>query len=325
MCNKETCLQSLIVIFYFYSVFYDNEMDRPMNYILTLVALPNTLDQSIIDLTTQIIPIDKAVWLSEQEAIDIPLSNIHEQNQALSVFQHVKTTLSAKPIDVFLSHSDYRKKKLLIADMDSTIVQSETLDDLATEVGIGEKIAAITKRAMNGELIFADALNERIALLKGVSTDLLEQTWQHTHLNHGAKTLVATMKKHNAYTALISGGFTFFTQKVADKCGFDENHANRLSIAHNKLDGTVIPPILGKEAKLFHLNRLTKELNLKPQESLTIGDGANDLPMLTHAGIGVGYYPKPIVAEQIANIIRYTSLHSALFIQGYHKSDFVNL
>ncbi|CAI3932008.1 Phosphoserine phosphatase (SerB) (PDB:3N28) [Commensalibacter papalotli (ex Botero et al. 2024)] len=300
-------------------------MVDPMNYILTLVTLPNILDQSIIDLIAQIIPIDNAIWLSEQEAIDISLPDILEQSQALSVFQRVKTVLSKKPVDVFLTHNEYRKKKLLVADMDSTIVQSETLDDLAAEVGIGEKIAAITRRAMNGELIFADALNERIALLKGVSADLLEQTWQHTHLNHGANTLVATMKKHNAYTALISGGFTFFTQKVADKCGFDENHANRFSIANNMLDGTVIPPILGKEAKLFHLDRLTKELHLKPQESLTIGDGANDLPMLTHAGLGIGYYPKPIVAEQITNIIRHTTLYSALFIQGYHKSDFVYL
>lgn len=300
-------------------------MDDPMNYILTLVTPPGILDQSIIDLVSSVTLPEKTIWLSEQEALDIPLPHANDQAQALSILQQLKTALSAKPVDIFLTHSEHRRKKLLIADMDSTIVQSETLDDLAAEVGIGEKIAAITKRAMNGELVFADALNERIALLKGVSADLLEKTWQHTKLNHGATTLVATMKKHHAHTALISGGFTFFTQKVTDKCGFNENHANRLSITNNKLDGTVIPPILGKEAKLFHLNRLTKELNLAPQESMTIGDGANDLPMLTHAGLGIGYYPKPIVAEQITNIIQHTSLYSALFIQGYHRSDFVNL
>lgn len=311
--------------FYFDAVFYNKEMDDPMNYILTLVTPPSLLDHSITDLASLIIPLDKAVWLSEQEALDIPLLDIKDQAKALSTLQHLKTTLSGKPVDVFLTYSEYRKKKLLIADMDSTIVQSETLDDLAAEVGIGKKIAAITKRAMNGELVFTDALNERIALLKGVSADLLEKTWQHTLLNPGAKTLVATMKKYQAHTALISGGFTFFTQKVADACGFHENHANRLSITNNELDGTVIPPILGKEAKLFHLKRLTKELNLQPEESLTIGDGANDLPMLTHAGLGIGYYPKPIVGEQITNVIQHTSLYSALFIQGYRKSDFVNL
>lgn len=299
-------------------------MDDPMPSILTLVTPPTLLDQSIIDLISSILPTQNLQWLSEQEALDTPLPEHKDHEQTIHITQKIKQTLSNKPVDVFVTHSEFRKKKLLIADMDSTIVQSETLDDLASEVGIGEQIAAITKRAMNGELVFADALNERISLLKGVSADLLEKTWQHTQLNKGAKTLVATMKKYKAYTALISGGFTFFTQNVANICGFDENHANRLSISDNKLDGTVIPPILGKEAKLFHLKRLTEELKINPQETVTIGDGANDLPMLTHAGLGIGYYPKPIVAEQIVNIIQHTSLESVLFMQGYHRSDFVH-
>lgn len=295
-----------------------------MPYILTLVTPTTLLDQSIIDLISSIVPTRNIHWLSEQEALDIPLPDHKDHEQAILVAQQIKQALSNKPVDVFITHSEFRKKKLLIADMDSTIVQSETLDDLASEVGIGEQIAAITKRAMNGELVFADALNERIALLKGVSADLLEKTWQHTQLNKGAKTLVATMKKYKAYTALISGGFTFFTQNVANVCGFNENHANRLSISDNKLDGTVIPPILGKEAKLFHLKRLTEELKINSKETVTIGDGANDLPMLTHAGLGIGYYPKPIVAEQVVNVIQHTSLESVLFMQGYHRSDFVH-
>lgn len=295
-----------------------------MPSILTLVTPPTLLDQSIIDLISSIVPTQNLQWLSEQEALDIPLPEHKDHEQTIHITQKIKQTLSNKPVDVFVTHSEFRKKKLLIADMDSTIVQSETLDDLASEVGIGEQIAAITKRAMNGELVFADALNERISLLKGVSADLLEKTWQHTQLNKGAKTLVATIKKYKAYTALISGGFTFFTQNVANACGFDENHANRLSISNNKLDGTVIPPILGKEAKLFHLKRLTEELKINPKETVTIGDGANDLPMLTHAGLGIGYYPKPIVTEQIVNIIQHTSLESVLFMQGYHRSDFVH-
>ncbi|CAI3926894.1 Phosphoserine phosphatase (SerB) (PDB:3N28) [Commensalibacter communis] len=292
-------------------------------YVITVVAPPSLLNQKVLDLIEPYYSLQDAQWLSQQEAIDIDLPTT-DLNEAKSIFKKMQTALRSQKIDVFLTPMLSRKKKLLIADMDSTIVQSETLDDLAAEVGIGEQIAAITKRAMNGELVFADALNERIALLKNVSADLLEKTWQRTKLNDAAQTLVATMRKHHAHTALISGGFTFFTQKVADKCGFHENHANQLSIQDNKLDGTVIPPILGKEAKLFHLNRLTKTLNLSDNESMTIGDGANDLPMLTHAGLGIGYYPKPIVAEQLSNIIQYTSLRSALFIQGYKESELVD-
>lgn len=300
-------------------------MSCPPYFFLTVVAQPFSLNQSILDLIHACYaPTEHIKWLSQQEAIDIRL-NVCDVREAKPIFEKVKNALSGQKIDVFLTQIIHRRKELLIADMDSTIVQSETLDDLAAEVGIGEHIAAITKRAMNGEIAFADALTERIALLKGVSAELLEKTWQHTQLNPGAKTLVATMKKNGAYTALISGGFTFFTQKVADKCGFDENHANRLSISNNKLDGTVIPPILGKEAKLFHLNRLSKELNIGQYSTMAIGDGANDLPMLTNANLGIGYYPKPIVAEQITNIIQHTSLCSALFMQGYHRSEFVNL
>ncbi|MDI2113420.1 phosphoserine phosphatase SerB [Commensalibacter nepenthis] len=292
-------------------------------YVITIVAPPSLLNQNILDLIEPYYSLKNAQWLSPQEAIDIELLT-NSFDESKSIFEKIKAALKSEKIDVFLTSMISRKKKLLIADMDSTIVQSETLDDLATEVGIGEQIAAITKRAMNGELVFADALNERIALLKNVSADLLEKTWQHTKLNDGAQTLVATMKKKHAHTALISGGFTFFTQKVADKCGFHENHANQLGIQDNKLNGTVIPPILGKEAKLFHLNRLTQELNLTENDSITIGDGANDLPMLTNAGLGIGYYPKPIVAKQLLNIIQHTSLRSALFIQGYTATEFIN-
>ncbi|MDI2089943.1 phosphoserine phosphatase SerB [Commensalibacter oyaizuii] len=294
-----------------------------MSYVFTFVTRPSVLDQSLLTKITSLCVDSQECWLSPSEAIDISLpTSMHNKEEVLSLYSSVKQALSSYPIDIFLTSIFHRRKKLLIADMDSTIVNSETLDDLASEVGIGEKIAAITKRAMNGELVFADALKERIALLKGVSADLLEATWKKTHLNEGAKTLIATMKKHHAHTALVSGGFTFFTQRVADQCGFDENYANQLSIKNNQLDGTVIPPILGKEAKLFHLNRLTQSLNIDIAETVTIGDGANDLPMLTHAGLGIGYYPKPVVKKEVINIIEHTSLRSALFAQGYHHTDF---
>lgn len=295
-----------------------------MVYIFTLVTPPSLLSESIVKKIKNQYSSLHLEWLSQKEALDLTApSYLTTKKEALSLYEDIRQYLNLNQADFFITSSYHRKKRLLVADMDSTIVHSETLDDLASEVGIGKQIAAITNRAMNGELVFADALKERIALLKDVPALLLEKTWQKIKLNEGAKTLVATMKKNQAYTALISGGFTFFTEKVSQLCGFDEHHANQLSLKNNKLDGTVIPPILGKEAKLSQLQRLIDRLNISVEESMTIGDGANDLPMLTYAGLGIGYYPKPIVAHQIINQIQHTSLLSALFIQGYQRSQFV--
>lgn len=296
-----------------------------MSYIFTLVTPPALLAQSTVDFILHNFSYLTPCWLSHEEAIDfIVPASLTGQKEALTLYQQLKEKLPIDKADLFFTHTESRKKRLLIADMDSTIVANETLDDLAEEIGIGKRIAAITKRAMNGELDFETALKERIALLKNSSTDFLEKTWNKTKLNKGAETVVATMKKQGAYTALISGGFTYFTEKVSNICQFDENHANRLSIQNNQLDGTVILPILGKEAKLFHLQRLIKKLNLSIDESMAIGDGANDLPMLQFAGLGIGFHPKPVVSKQILNKIEFTSLLSALFIQGYKRSDFVS-
>lgn len=294
-----------------------------MTYLLTLVTPPKFLTQSFVDKILSSYSSLHYEWLSYQEAIDlIPMASLHK-NDAFHLFTDLKKTLNTERVDLFLTSSYQRKKKLFIADMDSTIVQSETLDDLANEVGIGEQIASITKRAMNGQLEFAEALKERIALLNNISTELLEKTWQKIYLNDGAKTLLATMKNNSTYTVLVSGGFTFFTERVAKICGFDENHANRFDIQEGRLTGKVIPPILGKEAKLMHLQRLVNTLNLSTDETMAIGDGANDLSMLSYAGIGIGFRPKPIVAQQILNKIQHTSLLSALFIQGYKRSQFI--
>lgn len=297
-----------------------------MSFIFTLVTPPSLLNQSIIDRVRQKFSYLNYQWLSHEEAIDfIAPASINNLTGALTLYQDIKKSLDIDEADFFITCSTHRKKRLLIADMDSTIVKNETLDDLAAEAGIGDRISAITERAMNGELDFETALKERIALLKNVSINFLEKTWNKTKLNEGAKILVATMKNHYAHTALISGGFTYFTEKVSQICQFDENHANQLSFQDNMLDGKIIPPILGKEAKLNHLQRLTKELSLSNDETMAIGDGANDLPMLSSAGLGIGFYPKPIVAEKIINKIQHTSLLSALFVQGYKRNEFTSL
>ncbi len=295
-----------------------------MSFIFTLVTPPSYLTSSYTKIIEHNFPFLNHQWLSQDEAIDLYApAFIKHQDQALEIYNQIKNNLPLNQADLFLTTSQNRKKRLLIADMDSTIVRTETLDDLASKVGIGERISAITKRAMNGELNFEEALKERIKLLKNISVDYLKETWNKTKLNKGAKLLVATMKNHGAYTVLISGGFTYFTERVSQACHFNENHANKLSIQNNKLDGTIIPPILGKEAKLHHLKRIIKLLNLSIEESIAIGDGANDLPMLKYAGLGLGFYPKPIVAKQLVNKIQHTSLTSALFIQGYKRSEFI--
>jgi phosphoserine phosphatase len=206
--------------------------------------------------------------------------------------------------------------------MDSTIVTSETLDELAAQAGIGAQIAAITARSMNGELDFATALTERVAMLKGLDLAALERTWKTVAYTPGARTLIATMRAHNATTALVSGGFTYFTARVAAELGFDIHRANTLLDNGSELTGEVAHPILDRDAKLATLTELAEKRGIKPTATLAVGDGANDLAMLTAAGLGIAYRAKPIVAEQVANRIEHTDLTSLLFAQGYPSSAF---
>ncbi|MFT8886203.1 MAG: phosphoserine phosphatase SerB, partial [Acetobacter papayae] len=211
-------------------------------------------------------------------------------------------------------------------DMDSTIVANETLDDLATHAGLGEKVAAITARSMNGELDFATSLRERVALLRGLPTSLLETAWKDVILNPGALEMVRTMSAFGARTALVSGGFTFFTARVAALCGFDEHHANVLLMdkATDSLTGETAQPVLGPDAKLHLLETLQQSHNLPEDAALAIGDGANDLPMLHRAGLGLAFHAKPVVRQAITNQINHASLRAALFAQGYPASVFVS-
>ena len=256
------------------------------------------------------------VILSEGEAADIPLD---EAPDAILV----QEMLGNAPVDWIVTKARGRRKGLLVADMDSTIVTSETLDELAGYAGVQDEIEAITRQSMNGEVDFAEALRQRVAMLQGLSLDALQKTWDKTELMPGAKELVATMRKHNALTALVSGGFTFFTGKLAEVVGFDRHHANVLIDDGKTLTGAVAEPILDRNTKKDVLVRLAEERGLKLAATLAVGDGANDLAMLAVAGLGVAYHAKPIVAREARARVDHGNLRALLFAQGYPASAFV--
>lgn len=216
-------------------------------------------------------------------------------------------------VDVFQQQLCDRPKKLFMADMDSTIVNAETLDEMAAKTGLGEKIAAITERAMRGELDFEQALTERVAMLKGLSETVIAETLNEMTLNNGAEILLRGLKRQGIYCVLISGGFTQFTSVVAQNLGFDAHFGNELVIEDSRLTGDVKRPILDKAFKKSKLEELKQSMNLQSKDICAIGDGANDLPMLQAAGFGIGYYPKPLVVDSLDNIVRYTDLSSLCY------------
>lgn len=259
----------------------------------------------------------KPRWLHIHKAAELDIAGKPTPGQ----LRDLKTVLAIDGVDVFVVPQANRRKKLLIADMDATIVTTETLDELAEFAGLKEKISAITARAMRGELDFAAALDERVGLLKGLSLGALEQTLAATDLTPGAETLLRVMRHHGATAVLVSGGFTYFTDAVARKVGFHFNHGNTLGIEGDALNGTVIPPLLDKDAKLTYLKEYRDRLGLASADIMAIGDGANDLPMLLEAGLGLGVYPKPLVADSLDNGVVYSDLTSALYIQGYTSAE----
>ena len=289
-----------------------------MNFVTTIVARRDaiSLTPALINHIRNTLHGAPPVVLAEAEAIDIPLST--PPSPAL-----LHAALDGKPIDTITVKSRGRRKALLLADMDSTIVTGETLDELASFAGIGERIAAITQRAMNGELDFKEALRERVAMLKGLNLDALEKAWQRMRLTPGAQALVATMRARGALTALVSGGFAFFTGKVADQVGFDLHRSNRLLDDGVMLTGKVQEPILDRDSKLAALRELAEQRGVKLGATLAVGDGANDLDMLLAAGLGVAFHAKPIVAQAAKARVDHADLRALLFAQGYSASMIV--
>jgi phosphoserine phosphatase len=265
-------------------------------------------------------------WLAPGNACDVPL-RLDTRAELDRVTDIVRNEVQGKvigrsPVDVALVPASHRRKRLLVADMESTIIEQECLDELATFVGQRDRVADITARAMRGELNFEAALKERVGLLKGLRVTALEDLYRRITLVPGAETLIATMRKHGATCALVSGGFTFFTERIAHRLGFHTHQANTLDIHEDRLDGSVAEPILGREAKLATLQRLRDELGLQDDETMAVGDGANDLGMIKAAGLGVAYRAKPIVAAQAAVSIVHGDLTALLYLQGYRKDEF---
>ena len=298
-----------------------------MSHVLTLIAAPASVAEAV--LSPSLLPVmadalralgaetGRPEWLAEREAVDLPFSGIAPDQASAAA----RAALAERPIDAIAQPADGRRKRLLVADMDSTIVTSETLDELAAYAGMGEKVAAITKRSMNGEIDFATSLRERVALLEGLSVEALEATWAKTHLMPGARALVRTMVANGAHCALASGGFTWFTARVATLCGFTTHHANILLDDGRHLLGRVEEPVFDRDAKLTILTRLATENGLSMAETLAVGDGANDLAMIGAAGLGVAYHAKPVVAAAARARVDHGDLRAVLYAQGYKAAE----
>lgn len=291
-----------------------------MSHVATLVSNPKKLavDTAAIAKARALLPnaISESV-LDPGIAADIffaPGPDAQERNLS----DLVRAALEPAPIDVVVQETKYRRKKLFVADMDSTMIDQECIDELADYAGLKAHVAAITERAMRGELPFEPALRERVALLRGLPLSIINETIEKKiTLAAGGKELIAALKKNGVYTCLVSGGFTLFTNVIAQKLGFDENRANELLVENGKLSGKVKEPILGRAAKLSTLQELTKKLNIRPEETIAIGDGANDLDMITAAGLGVAIHAKPAVAAAAQARIDHSDLSAIIYCGSY--------
>ena len=287
-------------------------------YIVTLLSAPGALDAALVESLRNAWGGGDAIWLSPDEAAEFAIGTL-PSNQ-----WDVWKSVQDQSVDLIAQPANGRRKKMLLADMDSTMIQQECIDELAAEARIGERVADITARAMNGELDFEAALDERVGLLAGLPESVIQKVIEEriTFMPGGA-TLLATMKANGAHAALVSGGFTAFTGYVADALGFDENRANTLLIEDGKLTGKAGRPILGKQAKVDALKEITARLGISETDVLAVGDGANDLGMLNRAGTGVALHAKPSVQEQCQVRVNHGDLTALLFLQGYSRSEFV--
>jgi phosphoserine phosphatase len=289
-------------------------------FVVTLLTNPETpvLERVTVESLRNAWGGGAARWLDPGVAAEFDLEAVPENRW------EVWEGLQALRVDMVVQRAEGRKKRLLIADMDSTMIRQECIDELADEAGVGAHVADITARAMNGELDFEGALRERVGLLRGLPEAVIGQVLRdRITLMPGGPVLLATMKANGAYAALVSGGFTAFTAAVAERLGFDENRANTLHLFDGALAGTVAEPILGKEAKLVALHEIAARLGFTPDEALAVGDGANDLPMLLAAGTGVALHAKPRVQAECEVRVNHGDLTALLYLQGYGRDEFV--
>ena len=293
-----------------------------MKYTLTLIGNSATpLGDELVAGAMGTLPNSAAPdWLNEAIACDVAF----EADETKATEAALRAKFANVKIDFAIQPSENRRKLLLVADMDSTIIQQECIDELAAELGLKDKISDITAHAMRGEIAFEPALRERVGLLKGLPLASLESVYKNRITEMpGGRTLTATMHKHGAYCALVSGGFTFFTERVAAAVGFDLNRANTLLFTDGELSGEVGEPILGKQAKIDSLVELRDARKLPHHATLAVGDGANDLGMIEEAGLGVALHAKPVVAEAADARIDHGDLTGLLYLQGYKASEFV--
>lgn len=291
----------------------------PRVHTLTLLAAPDRADltpAAVRELGRRW-PLGEGRWLAPGIAFEADLDGIPEDRwEVWERWQSEGTDLVVQP-------AEGRRKRVLLADMDSTMIQQECIDELAAHAGVGEHVAEITARTMNGELDFAEALHARVALLADLPLSVVNTVLtERITLMPGGLELLATMRANGAYSALVSGGFTQFTSAIAERLGFDEHRANTLAVDGERLTGAVIEPVVGSEAKVAALREITARLGLTPQDAIAVGDGANDLAMLHLAGTGVALHAKPAVAERSEVRVNHGDLTAVLYLQGYAAHEF---
>jgi phosphoserine phosphatase len=295
-----------------------------MSLVATLICNPANpaLDSTVVDGARAILTqAGNPHWLFDEVAVDIPF----EGSESIgAIADRLRQARGDLPIDIVVQPQAFRRKKLFLADMDSTMIGQECIDELADYAGLKAHVAAITERAMRGEIEFEPALRERVALLKGLPVGVADEVLkQRITPTSGGRELVATMRAHGAYTCLVSGGFTLFTHAVAAMLGFQENRANRLLEQDGRFTGLVGEPILGRAAKADALIEISARLGLTPADAIAVGDGANDLDMIRLAGTGVALHAKPTVAAQAKVRIDHGDLTALLYLQGYREEEFV--
>ncbi|WP_108722936.1 phosphoserine phosphatase SerB [Mesorhizobium sp. ORS 3428] len=294
-----------------------------MPLIATLISHPKdrAVSASLANMTSHAAGASAVHWLAEGVACDLVLPEAADVGELTA---NLRAAVAREPVDVIVQPAAGRRKKILLADMDSTMIDQECIDELADEIGVKEHVAAITARSMNGEIAFEPALRERVALLKGLDTAVVDRVIaDRLTLAAGGRALVQTMRANGAWTALVSGGFDVFTSRIAAMLGFQENRANRLIEEGGKFTGTVAEPILGRAAKAEALLDIAARLGLTTADAVAVGDGANDLDMIRLAGTGVALHAKPVVAEQARIRIDHGDLTALLYLQGYRSEEFV--